>query len=90
METAAFHALQAYCDEGEITVGTAINVEHRAPSGIGSPITAEAVLESFDGKFYLMRVTASDATQQIGRGTVTRAAIQVNKFLQNMKKGRTG
>jgi fluoroacetyl-CoA thioesterase len=90
METAAFHALQAYCDEGEITVGTAINVEHRAPSGIGSPITAEAVLESFDGKFYLMRVTASDATQKIGRGTVTRAAIQVNKFLQNMKKGRTG
>lgn len=88
METAAFHALQAYCEPGEITVGTAINVEHRAASGIGSPITAEAVLESFDGKFYVLRVTASDATQQIGRGTVTRAAIQVNKFLEKMNNGR--
>jgi fluoroacetyl-CoA thioesterase len=34
METAAFHALQPYCDEGEITVGTAINIEHLAASGI--------------------------------------------------------
>ena len=36
METAAFHALQPYCEGDEITVGTAINVEHRAASGIGT------------------------------------------------------
>jgi fluoroacetyl-CoA thioesterase len=88
METAAFHALQAYCEPGEITVGTAINIEHRAASGIGSPITAEAFLESFDGKFYVLRVTASDGTQQIGRGTVTRAAVYVKKFTERMKDGR--
>jgi predicted thioesterase len=88
METAAFHALQAYCDEGEITVGSAINVEHRAASGIGAFITAEAILESFDGKFYVMRVTARDDTQEIGRGTVTRAVINVGKFLERMKRGR--
>ena len=52
METAAFHALQPYCEGDEITVGTAIHVEHRAASGIGARIRAEAVLESFDGKFY--------------------------------------
>jgi predicted thioesterase len=58
METAAFHALQPYCEGDEITVGTAIHVEHRAASGIGARIRAEAVLESFDGKFYSVRVTA--------------------------------
>jgi len=41
METAAFHALQPYCEGDEVTVGTSINVEHRAASGIGARITAE-------------------------------------------------
>jgi len=85
METAAFHALQPYCDGDEITVGTAIHVEHRAASGIGAHIQAEAVLESFDGKFYSVRVTARDDVQEIGRGTVGRAVVSVGKFLQKMK-----
>src|SRR5437660_1726582 len=50
METAAFNALQPYCEGDEITVGTAINVEHRAASGVGARIKAEAVLESLRGR----------------------------------------
>ena len=86
METAAFHALQPYCEGDEITVGTAIHVEHRAASGIGVRVKAEAVLESFDGKFYTVRVTARDDTREIGRGTVNRAVINVAKFLAKMPK----
>jgi fluoroacetyl-CoA thioesterase len=86
METAAFHALHPYCEGDEITVGTAINVEHRAASGIGAKIRAEAVLESFDGKFYVVRVTAWDDVQEIGRGTVGRAVVGVGKFLERMKQ----
>jgi fluoroacetyl-CoA thioesterase len=86
METAAFHALQPYCQEGEITVGTAINIEHRAASGIGAKVEAEAVLESFDGKFYVLRVSARDGRQEIGRGTVTRAAVKVDSFLDRLSK----
>jgi predicted thioesterase len=82
METAAFHALHRYCEKGEITVGTAINIEHRAAAGIGARIKAEAVLESFDGRFYTLRVTAHDGTKEIGRGTVTRAAVSLEKFGQ--------
>ena len=81
METAAFHALHPYCDEGELTVGTAINIEHRAATGVGARVKAEAVLESFDGRFYVLRVTAGDDRQEIGRGTVSRAVINVRKFL---------
>lgn len=86
METAAFHALHPYCEGDEITVGTSINVEHRAASGIGAKIRAEAVLESFDGRFYTMRVTARDDVQEIGRGTVGRAVISISKFVEKMKK----
>src|SRR5882724_3828886 len=89
METAAFHALQPYCEGDEITVGTSINIEHRAASGIGAHIKAEAVLESFDGRFYVMRVTARDTTQnderEIGCRTVGRAVVSVSKFSEKMK-----
>lgn len=81
METAAFHALHPYCEGDEISVGTAINVEHRAASGIGSRVRAEAVVESFDGKFYTVRVSARDDVREIGRGTVGRAIVNVSKFL---------
>ena len=85
METAAFVALHPYCDDGEITVGTAINIEHRAASGVGAHIRAEAVLESFDGRFYTLRVSARDDTQEIGRGTVTRAAVKLSRFVERVK-----
>jgi predicted thioesterase len=86
METAAFRALHPFCEGDEITVGTGIHVEHRAASGIGANIHAEAVLESFDGRFYVLDVIARDAAQEIGRGTVTRAVVSVGKFLTKMKK----
>lgn len=85
METAAFDVLQPYCEGDEITVGTTINIEHRAASGIGAKVTAEASLESFDGRFYVLRVTARDEAQEIGRGTVSRAVVSVGKFLQRVK-----
>jgi fluoroacetyl-CoA thioesterase len=90
METAAFLALHPYCEGDEITVGTAIHVEHRAASGIGSKIRAEAALESFDGRFYTVRVTARDDVQEIGRGTVGRAVVGVGKFVEKMKNSGKG
>ena len=85
METACFHALQPFCEEGEITVGISIHVEHRAATGIGMRIRARAELESFDGKFYTMRVTANDGTREIGSGTVGRAVVHVPSFLEKMR-----
>ncbi|MGZ4731661.1 MAG: thioesterase family protein [Terriglobales bacterium] len=85
METAAFHALQPYCEGDEITVGRSINIEHRAASGIGARIKAQAVLESFDGRFYTLRVTARDDVQEIGRGTVGRALVSMGKFVEKME-----
>jgi len=87
METAAFHALQPYCEGDEISVGTAINIEHRAASGIGAKIEAEAIVEAFDGRFYTLRVSARDDVQEIGRGTVSRAVVSVREFVQKTQRG---
>jgi fluoroacetyl-CoA thioesterase len=88
METAAFHALQPYCEGDEITVGTSIHVEHRAASGIGARIKAEAVLESFDGRFYTLRVSARHDSREIGHGTVGRAVVSVGRFLEKQNAAR--
>jgi predicted thioesterase len=87
METAAFHALQPYCEGDEITVGTSINIQHRAASGIGTHMQATAVLESFDGRFYVLRVSARDDAREIGSGTVGRAVVSMGQFVEKMKNG---
>ena len=51
MEAAAFYAMLPFCEEDEVSVGTAINVTHRAPAVVGMVIKTEAVLESRDGRF---------------------------------------
>lgn len=89
MEIAAFKALQPYCEGDEITVGTAIDIEHRAASGIGAKIRAEAVLESTNGRFYVLRVSAHDDEQEIGRGTVSRAVVSMSKFVDRLQKKTT-
>jgi fluoroacetyl-CoA thioesterase len=88
METAAFHALQPYCEGDEISLGTAIHIEHRSPSGVGSKVRAEAVVESYDGRFYTLLVTARDDVKEIGRGTVGRAVVRVAQFLNKVKRNR--
>ena len=49
-------------------------------------IQAQAELESFDGRFYTMRVYAHDGSQEIGRGTVGRAVVHVPSFVQRMRE----
>jgi fluoroacetyl-CoA thioesterase len=90
METACFYALQPFCEDGEITVGISIHVDHRAASGVGTRIEAYAELESFDGRFYTMRVRAHDDTREIGSGTVGRAVVHVPSFIKRMRDKACG
>ena len=85
MEEACFWALQPYAEGDEITVGTHINVSHKAATGVGIKVKAEAVMESFDGRFYTMRVRAWDESNEIGSGTVNRAFVSVGKFMARVK-----
>jgi fluoroacetyl-CoA thioesterase len=82
MESAAFEALLPFCEGDEVTVGTAVNINHRAPSGVGASVKCEAVLESINGKFLTFRVSAHNGKEVIGYGTVGRAFVSVSKFAE--------
>lgn len=84
MELACYEAQQPFCDEGETTVGTAIHVDHRAPTGVGERVIAEAVLEKVEGRFFIYRVNARTGQQPIGSGTVHRAVVNVKNFMAKM------
>jgi fluoroacetyl-CoA thioesterase len=86
MEWAAANAMLPFLDEGEISVGTAINIEHRAPTTIGARVKTEAVLESAEGRFYVFRVTAHNGAAEIGRGTVTRAIVNPARVAERHAK----
>lgn len=86
MEVAAAKAMKPYCDQGEISVGTAINIEHRAPTKVGQHVKAEAELESVNGRFYVFRVKAHNGREEIGRGTVTRAFVNPARVAERQAK----
>ena len=85
MEYACYQAQQPFCEDGETTVGTAIHVDHRAPTTVGQKVIAEAVLERVDGRFFIYRVSARNEQQPIGSGIVHRAVVNVRRFMEKTK-----
>lgn len=83
MESACYLAQKPFCDAGEQTVGTRIDVVHRTPCTLGARVTATAELERIEGRFYVYNVEAVlEDGQKIGWGHVHRAVINVHKFMQ--------
>lgn len=86
MEAAAYNALEPYCEGDEVSVGTAINIVHRAPAVEGQKIAFEAILESFDGRFYTFKVSASNGHEVIGYGTIAGAIVSKAKFEEKQRQ----
>jgi fluoroacetyl-CoA thioesterase len=86
MEAAAYNALHPFCEGDEVSVGTAINIVHRAPATVGMNIKTEAVLETFDGRFYTFKVSAHNGHEVIGYGTIARAIVSKSKFEEKQRQ----
>jgi predicted thioesterase len=87
MEAAGFEALLPFCEGDEVSVGTAINIVHRAPTGIGATVKCEAVLNSIEGRFLTLRVSAHNGSEVISYGTIGRAIVSKGKFVEKQKAG---
>jgi fluoroacetyl-CoA thioesterase len=66
MEWAASNALLPFCDEGEISVGTAINIEHRAPTTIGALVKPRPFWNRIPGAFTCFRSPRTTAWLRSG------------------------
>jgi len=80
MEWACMEALRPYLDEGEITLGTLINVTHQAATPPGMQVSARVTCLQVDGKRTVWEIEAHDEVELIGKGTHERFTVNKEKF----------
>lgn len=86
MEKATCSACESLLDEGETTVGTAINITHDKASGLGELIKASATLKAVDGRKLTFDVNATDSKEDIiGKGTITRFVVNGERFMSKVE-----
>ncbi|MBS5274511.1 MAG: thioesterase [Clostridiales bacterium] len=86
MEKATCSACESLLDEGETTVGTAINVTHDKASGLGELIKASATLKTVEGRKLTFDVIATDSKEDIiGKGTITRFVVNGERFMSKVE-----
>lgn len=72
--------------EGDITVGTAIDVKHLSPVLIGEELEVKAQLLEIDGRRLKFKVEAKSQNQVIGNGWHERSIVNKEKFLQKLRE----
>jgi fluoroacetyl-CoA thioesterase len=81
LEIASHRAILPYCEEGEATVGTRIEVDHVAPALPGRPVVAEARVIAVDGRRVLFEVELRQGQRLIMKGRHGRAIVDLERFL---------
>ena len=82
MEIAASRVLQPLCEEGELSVGVTVDVNHTAPTPPGAKVTATARYAGREDKLFLFEVSVNDPGGEVGRGWHKRAIVSSER-LQN-------
>ena len=85
MENAAMMAVATKLEEGQTTVGTALNIEHSRATKVGEIITATAVLTEVNGRELKFNIAARDEKGIIGEGTHTRFIVNREKFMAKLQ-----
>lgn len=85
MEEATCLAVEAYLEGDETTVGSAVALEHMAPTLVAQTVTATASLEDIDGRLLTFQVTASDESGTVGKATIKRYLVSANRFMDKAR-----
>ena len=88
MELAASQCIAGELEDGQVTVGTQISVEHSAATPIGMNIVAVAVVKAVSGRRIDFKVMACDECGDIGKGDHTRYIVDKVKFMQKVQQKR--
>jgi predicted thioesterase len=81
MERAAAKLLRPLLQEGQLSVGVKVEIEHLAPTPVGARVVTRARFLGRDGKLFLFEVEAHDPGVPIGRGRHWRAIVDEARLL---------
>nr|WP_303652515.1 hotdog domain-containing protein [Paludisphaera mucosa] len=88
LEYVARDALAACLDENERSVGAVVQIEHLAPSPLGSRVTCRARVIHVDGPTITFHIEAFDETEPVARGLHKRRVIDADRFARRVEKKR--
>ena len=80
-EQAAVEAVEGHVPDGHTTVGYRVQLDHLAPVAVGESLTAEAVLETIEGRRLTFRVSVKYRAGLVAAGRITRVAVEEARFL---------
>jgi predicted thioesterase len=84
-EAATVEAVKGRLGDGRTSVGTRVELEHRAASPVGSRVTVEAELEEVDGTRLVFAVGAVDERGPVAGGRVERVVVERERFLARFR-----
>jgi fluoroacetyl-CoA thioesterase len=85
VEATCIEALKPYLAENERTVGTHVDMSHRAATPVGMTVTAEVELVAVERRRLRFRVECRDAVEVIGAGHHERVVIESGKFIAHTR-----
>ena len=85
VEEAAIAAVGDQLPAGQTTVGMRVQIDHLAPTNVGSSVAAEATLEKVEGRRLTFTVSVSDHCGLVAAGKVTRVVVETDHFLDKAR-----
>ena len=86
MELSAANLLITSLKEGQLSVGVGVNITHMAATPVGEKVTAKATFIGMLDKLYKFQVEVYDRGGIVGKGTHTRAIVDVGRIMIGTKK----
>jgi fluoroacetyl-CoA thioesterase len=85
VERAAVAAVAPHLDPGTTTVGARVGIDHLAPSGVGTRVSATARLDTIEGRRLKFSFEVSDARGVVARGIHFRVVVEREAFLEQAR-----
>lgn len=80
MERTAWESIAGELEQGQATVGTAMDMEHTAPTPVGMTVTCESKLVGVDRRALMFEITASDERGPVATATHSRFIVDADRF----------
>jgi fluoroacetyl-CoA thioesterase len=84
MEGVSHSLLAETLPDGFSSVGVSVDVQHLAPTPLGSTIKVRTEIVDLQGSLVIFDVAAWDEQEQIGKGQHKRAVINLERFLNRV------
>ena len=86
VETACNQLVMPHLKHGQGQVGVSVTVRHMGPTPIGKKVRAEAELVAIDRRKLSFKVKVFDDVEQVGESEHDRFVIDVDKYIERLKK----